>query len=603
MLTVSNAFREYVAGGGHLLNRLVFTFADETTQTVTGDGIKMGGLTVNNATSKSREFTIGAAVVGTSQITLTNYDREWEDTDFTDATVTVEVGATVNNSTEWLQLGVYGVEQPESYDSTITLSCSDNMRLLKRSYTDVATGYPATLQVIVADICDACDMTLLTTTFPTSSLLANVRPEDTKATCLDVISWAAQMAGCFASVDPLGRLRIGWYDKDAFEEESTADVRAIEYVKALTVTTDDVVITGLRVIAADEINDDGTTGDTGESYLYGNEGYVLEISSNPLIAFGSAQTVATTIGPQIVGMEFRPLTLTALGDPTTETGDAIQVTDRHGNVFNSYVTNNKWVAGGLESIGCDAETPARRKSEQFSAMTRAFIEQNRRLKVEQSARETAAQLLAMQIAGVSGFYQTEEEQQDGSVIRYYHNKPTLAESDLVWMFTADVMAMSTDGGESYPYAIDVTGNAILNRIYAIGLDARYITAGRVGREGGGSYIDFETGDIVLGSNIAYGDGTLADALDDARRYATDYLSYQDGELTLGVQGAEIRNVMTNQMQVYRTDEGDVAWYGKTEAEIWEMFIETARIQNKLSFNDFAWIARQNGNMTLKWMGA
>lgn len=603
MLTVSNAFKEYVAGGGHLLTRLVFTFADETTQTVTGDGIKMGGLSTSTATSKSREFSIGAAVVGTSQITLTNYEREWQDTDFTDATVTVEVGAPVNDSTEWLQLGVYGVEQPESYDSTITLTCSDNMRLLKKSYAEVATGYPATLQVVVADICDACDMTLLTTTFPNNALLANERPRDEKATCLDVISWAAQMAGCFASVDPLGRLRIGWYDKGAFDENSTADVREIEYVKALTVTTDDVVITGLRVVASDEINDDGTTGNDGESYLYGNDGYVLEISGNPLVAYGSAQTVATTIGPQIVGMEFRPLTLTALGDPTTETGDAIQVTDRHGITYNAYVTNNKWVAGGLESIGCDAETPARRKSEQYSAMTRAFIEQNRRIKVEQSARETAAQLLAIQIAGVSGFYQTEEEQLDGSVVRYYHNKPTLEESDLVWMFTADVMAMSTDGGESYPYAIDVTGDAILNRVYAIGLDARYITAGRVGREGGGSYIDFETGDIVLGSNIAYGDGTLADALDDAKRYATDYLSYQDGELTLGILGAAIRNVMTNQMQVYRTDEGDVAWYGKTDNDIWEMSIQTARIGDKLSFGDFAWIARQNGNMTLKWMGA
>ena len=31
--------------------------------------------------------------------------------------------------------------------------------------------------------------------------------------------------------------------------------------------------------------------------------------------------------------------------------------------------------------------------------------------------------------------------------------------------------------------------------------------------------------------------------------------------------------------------------------------ENAQITDMLRFGDFAWIARQNGNMTLKWIGA
>lgn len=89
---------------------------------------------------------------------------------------------------------------------------------------------------------------------------------------------------------------------------------------------------------------------------------------------------------------------------------------------------------------------------------------------------------------------------------------------------------------------------------------------------------------------------------DARRYADDYLTYENGELTLGVTGTEIKNVIGAVRQTYRTEAGDVAWYGLNDEGVWEMFIETASINNMLNFNRFSWIARKNGNMSLKWTG-
>lgn len=90
-------------------------------------------------------------------------------------------------------------------------------------------------------------------------------------------------------------------------------------------------------------------------------------------------------------------------------------------------------------------------------------------------------------------------------------------------------------------------------------------------------------------------------ISDARRFADDYLTFEDGVLTLGVTGTKIKNVISATNQVYRTDSGDMAGFGLFDSQ-WEMFIETARIQYMLRFNRFAWIARQNGNMTLKWTG-
>ena len=131
----------------------------------------------------------------------------------------------------------------------------------------------------------------------------------------------------------------------------------------------------------------------------------------------------------------------------------------------------------------------------------------------------------------------------------------------------------------------------------------HLTAGYIRSADNNVFIDLDNGTMRLSPGSAYGDTTLEDALNDAKRYATDYLTYENGELTLGLAESVIRSVLTNSQLVFRTNENeDVAWFGLNAKQIWEMFIETATIRNRLSFGDFSWIARENGNMTLKWMG-
>ena len=536
MLSSSFAFRKAVADGRHLLNEVTLTLADGTVHTIDGSALTMGGITASGATSKSGTFSVGAAVVGTAEITLANYGGEWDDADFTGAEAVVKVGyAFEDGTTEMLRKGMYGVEQPESYDSTITLELRDNMRLFERDYSEVTTTYPATLQTIVRDVCQTCGVTMLSASFPRDSQTVASRPSDDNTSCLDVLAWAAQMAGCFCDIDPWGRLRVRWYDTSAFESEDwldggTYDTDATPYsdgdvadggwfhgggdaaegggfaaptwatvtaIRSLTVVTDDVVVTGVRVVAADQVMSDGTRGADGESYLYGTDGYVLEVSGNPLVTYGTAQSVATAIGPAIVGMRFRPLTVTSIGDPTIEPGDPLLVIDRRQRTYRSWATSLTWKAGGIQSISCDAETPARNRADSYSAVTREIVQLRNGQRAEKSARDNAILELARQLAQSSGLYMTAVPQQDGSTIYYMHDKPTLAESQIVWKLTANALGISTDGGDTYPYGLDVTGTAILNRIYAIGIDGQYIT---------------------LGSD------SLTSAVGDARKVATDYIT-------------------------------------------------------------------------------
>ena len=53
---------------------------------------------------------------------------------------------------------------------------------------------------------------------------------------------------------------------------------------------------------------------------------------------------------------------------------------------------------------------------------------------------------------------------------------------------------------------------------------------------------------------------------------------------------------------FRTADQDIAWFGQNEDGIWEMHISTTYAEDMIRFGDYAWIKRQNGNMTIKWLG-
>ena len=73
-----------------------------------------------------------------------------------------------------------------------------------------------------------------------------------------------------------------------------------------------------------------------------------------------------------------------------------------------------------------------------------------------------------------GVFKTSEILEDGSTIFYMHDKPSLAESQNIWKMTGDVFAVSSDGGVSWSAGLDASGNAIMNILSVIGIDATWI---------------------------------------------------------------------------------------------------------------------------------
>lgn len=561
MLNTSYEFERLIAANSKVYVKATITFADGTVLDIEGDDFMQGGVSFDDAVSSSNSFDVGAAIINQCTVTLNNYDDRFSQYDFTGAKIEPYIGVMLSTGRiEWLKKGVFWTEQPSSYPSTISLTALDNMSKFERDYGEVTTRYPATLRTIAQDICTKFDITLAKTNFVNYDYSVPNRPTDDALTCLEVIGAVAQCAGCWARIDNQGRLLFDWYDTTKFEEEDWLDggvydeattsyatgdaadggsftdytnktgyeggsfenrgYALVHGISSSTIITDDVVITGFQVTALEGAANGETV--EGETKLFGSEGYVLAISDNPLIPYGKASEVATRVGQHVVGMRFRPFDISAIGSPAYEAGDPILIVDAKQNIFRSYITSLKYKAGSYEMFACNAKTPSRNSASGYSAATKNIIQLRNELKKETTAREQAIANLANKIGANAGMFMTVEVAANGGKVYYMHDQTTVEQSQYVWKMTADAIAISVDGGKTYSYGLDVDGNAILERIYTVGLDADYIATGAIEVKKGSTTMfkaDYDTGDVYINAeSLSIDVGSIGSQIDAAKAH-------------------------------------------------------------------------------------
>ena len=92
-------------------------------------------------------------------------------------------------------------------------------------------------------------------------------------------------------------------------------------------------------------------------------------------------------------------------------------------------------------------------------------------------------------------------QEDGSVITYRHDKPALADSKIIYKTGVDGFFLSVDGGQTWKAGFDSNGDAVLNILYAIGIQSEWInTRGFTAKDNKGNTtlrIDADTGAVTL----------------------------------------------------------------------------------------------------------
>lgn len=566
MLSISSEYELSLNENSNQLIKAKITFADNTVRQLTGNDIV--SCDFDQQVSSDSSFDIGTAIIGQMTITLNNHDGRFDACDFTKAQFVVWVGKQLSKGTEWIQRGVYTASQPDSYNGTIAISALDNMSKFEKPFrTFLASvgalqGANASVRTLLTDMCRHCGVTWVDSGDKAFDTKFEYGYVDSNATCRQALAYACQALCVNASITNDGRLRTVWYDSTPFEAEDSWDGGEFDAAKPyatgaskdggnftdyssgasadggtfftnrnvhrlyafsnITVNTDDVVITGARVTERSVTVGSKTT--NGGTYTVGTEGYVLDVSNNPLIIPGTGKSAADRIGAKVIGLRFRPFSGKHICVPSLEAGDCAYVIDRKQNVYKTYVTRVKYSVNGGMTVSCGAKSASRNSADNAGARTSAVVKARNELHQELGIRDENIKNLGETLANASGLYHTEAKQPDGSTVYYLHDKPTTGQSQIIYKVTASGIGISTDAGKTYATGLSADGNAVLNRIYAIGINADYLTTGRISSKNGNSFIDLDTeeANLKLGNTSTVGGKSIATTDVAASKTVTKY---------------------------------------------------------------------------------
>ena len=496
MRTLSEKFKELQEEHpGKVLRFVDLTLKDGTVLNLTNHQLWEKGFQFEDAVSGESSFDIGSVIVNQCIININNIYNDYSNYNFEGAEAVCYLGMNVGESTQKIEkiriCTMSVVEAPYQNSSIISLTCQDNARKFDRDYAESKLSYPATRSQIIRDACNVCGVTLGTVSFYGDDYVVQERPADEALTFRQVLSWTAQLGCQWMRCDEYGHLCVGWYPLEPKAEDSLK----IRSTIGLTVNLEEVVITGLKVT-------EYTTDDSnGTSYLYGTEGYVLSIDKNQLITAGTGKDAAEKIGRQCVGMHFRPFSCSQLMDIAMEAGDAVVVTDRKGNTYQSYVTVTTLKPGEYQSVACNAKSAERNSYKRYDELTQAYLAQKKQYQVQKTAWENQIEELGKRLKESPGLYTTEKKDSAGGKIFYWHNKPTLKESDIIWKMTADACGVSTDGGKTWNAGLSVDGKLIGKIMSTIGLNFSWGVGGELiiqDKSGNETmYVNAETGEVRI----------------------------------------------------------------------------------------------------------
>lgn len=577
MINVSDAFKQKLQDGERVWQEVEITFPDGTVKTVKNE--IMGENCTFSDCAESSSFPIGCVICKSMTLELDNTSDQWKSYNFymakvhaylkmqtsvaspavtdelldenyepildqSDSAILVTKAAT-EDRIETIDKGVYTITTPEQYGEILSFTALDDMYKANATYVSHLV-LPQSIEALVRDACETLGIPS-EVSMTHGNLIVSEIPEN--MTFRQLFGWAAMLETANARLDNRGYLRfIRWdfsnvqedygaiadadgnitfkggasIDSDNFinpagnwtinndgfltliESATDASEKLKDFFTSPTVSSDDIIITGIKLKNREN------------EAMYGSTGYVLELE-NELVADSSLDTVAAQIGDSIIGAKFRNMSGELAYNPLIEFGDMAYTYDRKWNRYITPLTDVSCSVNGKTAVKTQADDPIRGMSKFISDGTKAIVEARRLVKKERSAREKAVERLEETLKTSSGLYETSVPQEDGSIITYLHDKPTLAESKNVIKFTAEAIGVSNDGGKTYPYGFFLTGDLIAKILYAHGINADYIDTGALTvRDSDGNIIfqvDMDTKKVIIsGDNVVIGDSSLPDKL-------------------------------------------------------------------------------------------
>lgn len=267
-------------------------------------------LNYNGGSNGEDNITIGSAVSATLEIKMDKVPHLLTKQNFSfNLGILCEDG-----SYEFIPMGKFNAEKPETTDYEINVTAYDNMVLAERTYNSQLT-YPTTTTAVMKEICNAIGVSFATEI--ESITINNPSSEEGASnaafagyTMREAIGYIAGLYGKFAIFNRLGQLEFRWY------ENSDYDVK-LSKTYSFTKDEQDYSIDQLIIWQNQETTFKAGSGVNGIS------------CSNPF----ATQSIADAIYKKIGGFTFRKGTVKFLGDCRIDPWDIISVEDLSGKTY------------------------------------------------------------------------------------------------------------------------------------------------------------------------------------------------------------------------------------------------------------------------------
>lgn len=459
--------------------------------------------------SDSGDFPIGVAIEKTATLALVNDDDRFSDYNFAGAQFTLFLNSQLSDRLETIRRGTFIVSKKPATSDEINLTLLDYMSKAETGY-NTNLVFPCSAGEVLEDACQQTGIVLGDATFKNADYQVQKKPENT--TFRAVIGMVAALAGGNARIDENDNLRIITFDDDAdtitletvpwcdINGNTILDVGSNEIetvlerkgfnpnaIRNLTYDVDDVVVTGVKYV------------DNETEYKYGTDGYVITID-NKLLS-GNEQTGVDLIGKELVGMRLRPFSCDSIAIGYATFGDRITFSDIKGNIYYSYLTDVDFAFSGSTSFACNAKSMEDLNVDYPDSMQVEVDNAKKDTEKKITAYDAKLKQMNELAANTLGFYFTEEIQPDGSSVSYRHDKLSLKDSKVIYKTGVDGFFLSVDGGNTWKAGFDSNGDAVLNILYAIGIQSDWInTRGFTAKDNDGNItfrIDAETGAVNL----------------------------------------------------------------------------------------------------------
>ena len=513
---------------------------------ITSQDIEEGSFTIQRDCISGSELEIGNMTASELKMTLRNpYDTwgfgKYDHIAFCGAklTCTLRIHDASDDSMYEIPYGVFTVDQQPRMLENIEIAALDNLMRLDIPFDGSKLPEKLSVQYLVREGIDAAGLDCPEEdlkVFPDCHGLEGstetrqamqksvVNPQNITSknalTWRQVIMWCCQCAGVCGYADMTGAVRFRFYQKytpDVLQSEDGENLldedgevllldgtpqgdfelpASARFVDGSDLEESDVVLTGHQFKEEDTLYPADAVMD-----------YGLQTEGN--LVFAAAATperakpnFAALANDAVAGFTYRPFSCSTLSFPQLEPMDGIDYV-KNGRHYHSVIMSMTFKLNGEMKLAAKAKSRVQKGYASLGALTPgqqviidSISQSVDKTHLQLTDYENALLLFNEQMFNAMGLYKTTEEK-NGGIIVYFHDAPTLEESETIYMFGSNGFAWTENGWQGgepvWNYGVTSGGEALLSKIHAYVISAELIKTGRLQSQNGASWIDMDDG--------------------------------------------------------------------------------------------------------------